>query len=224
MRVPPTQEKVDTDGPQPLTIPSGQRFVDWYNLGDEYGLGRPGEYQISVHYESNGRSYVRPSRNLCDDLWKGRIEHKLGRIQIRAPTQDSDKAALERLVAISEQGYKPGSPFRFLYLFHFGNGKFLEEHADSCYAVYAHYYSAVSPTKILHLPRSPSHAKDAIAHLEAMDAADLPPLLAEVRLFHLIGAHTVAKSKPSQIKPLVETFLKSHPNNPYAHLLKYKKP
>jgi len=217
-----SSEEEDSPGPQPLTIPSGKRFVEWYNLVDHYGLTKPGRYKVNVRFESDGKSFNPSTLQTRSDLWKGKIERKLGALTIVEPTRPVDKAALEALRVNAANAID--SPFHFVYMFSATDisGKFddfLNQHGDSRYAAYARCGNALAA---LHRVQrgTPSYAKAAIENLKAIDASNYPALFAERRLFHLIQAHVAADSKTEQITSLYQRLLADYPHSPFLSLLK----
>jgi len=215
-------EEEDSPGPQPLTIPSGKRLVEWYNLVDHYALTRPGEYKVNVRFESDGKSFNPSTLQTRSDLWKGKIEQKLGALTITEPARPVDKTALKAIRGRATNAID--SPFHFVYVFSAADipdkfDDFLNQHGDSRYAAYARYGNALAA---LHRVQrgTPSYAKAAIGNLEAIDATNYPALFAERRLFHLVQAHVAADSSTEQITSLYQRLLADYPHSPFLSLLK----
>jgi len=212
-----SSDEIDSPGPQPLTIPPGQRYIESYNLVDYYSLTKPGTYRISVRYESDGRSFNPSTLKRREDLWKGELVQSLGAVKIVEPTRPADEAALKAI--LSRATYPQDSPHRFLYLFAAEASDsfdaFVQEHSKSHYAAYARYGNALAA---LHRVSSGtrSYAKEAIANLESIDAAGYPRLFAEQTLLHLIQAHAAADSPPEQINPFLQRFLSTYPHSPFV--------
>ena len=144
--------------------PSGQRFIEWYNLVDHYGLTKRGNYQVIVRFESDGTSFNPATLKTRTDLWKGKIQHKLGKFTILEPSRTADKAALKSLRAGATNAMD--SRYHFVYLFSAADvagrfDDFLKKHGNSRYAVYARYGNALGA---LHRVQSgtPSYANGAL--------------------------------------------------------------
>lgn len=214
----------DSSGPQPLTILPGWRLVEWYNLVDEYLIGEPGEYTARVRYEGDGKSFNAGTLHTRTNLWKGKLEQPLGAFTVNRPASQEDRAALESLVISAKHpdGYEnvdllhPADRPRF--------EQFLSKHGNSRYAIHARYSDALGALRSAKSTLSGKFAQPAIGSLGAIDPKDLPPLLAERRLFHLIQAHELVGSKRQVIDGLIFEFLAAYPQSPYVSVLKESDP
>lgn len=218
--VPAVPHKIDSAGPQPLVLPPGWRLVEWYNLCDEYGIAEPGEYAIAVRYESDGKSFNPGTLKTRDDLWKGKLKQRLGTVKITAPA-GGDQHLLERLNKRSL--WQKDSPFRFVGMWYTEDPDaftemFSRNHARSPYDKSLHYHAALGALRRVR-SGTPSYAKHAVDHLEAIDPTECPLLVAERRLFHMIQARIAAGASAEVVQPLIGQFLDQYPHGSFAFLL-----
>ena len=220
--------ELDSLGPQPITIEPGERLVEIFNLIDEYEIHQAGRYEVTVQYNSDGKSFQfdpAAKKPMPTQFTKCDLKQSLKTINIVEPTRDVDRAAFELLGADSKfMRNRFTSPFRYANAFNEESKRqtLIKEHQDSYYTNYALAHDASYRLTRFEQITSAEFAKKALAQLETIDTSGYPKLFQEFVQFHLIQAHVYAGSNAEKIDLQIKKFRELFPNSPLLTLLKQR--
>lgn len=149
----------------------GQRLVQMINVFDDYPIMEPGTYDISAHFESDG-TYLEHDKTgretFTRTCWGGKLDCRVGQVEVIAPVQRDDQMALEILAAEAGRTIRSESPSRLSMIF-FEEARMkqlLVAAPESRYAMYAKYYLALDELHRHELSHSPQFARSAMERLD----------------------------------------------------------
>ena len=205
------------------TIPAGARLVEVFNVPDQYGMSRPGDYTIVARYACDGtlsRYDTKKREIVTDQIWQGELECKAGTARIVQPTREVDKAGLRILAKKSFWTPQAGtdSEFAFERVF-LDAGKcraLIERCQGSVYTEYALYFDALRALDRFEDTRNPQLARPALALLDAIDSQDRPQLFGELISYHRIQGRLAIGTDKEELGALSRDFLSKYPRSPLA--------
>ena len=182
------QEKGDYGGHKIVTVAPGHRLVRVFSFLDEYRIKEPGDYQVTVRYESNGQVVERDpktSKLVTKKATPCSLKKKLSVVRIVPPTEKIDQDAAGFLIGKGDQpvgrspdiGYSVllrGSSKRTVLIRDYGQSRFADGHR---YHEAARYLTRLKQTPSADL------ATAALAHLEAIQHFWLSQIISGVCSF-----------------------------------------
>ncbi len=204
-------------------IPAGARLVEVFNVPDQYGISRPGDYTIVARYACDGTlsKYDAKKREIVtEQIWQGELESKVGTARILQPIREVDKAGLRILAKKSATTLRTGpeSGFPFERAFH-DAGKcreLIEQCQGSVYTEYARYFEALRALDRFEDTRNPQLARPALALLDAIDSQDRQQLFGELIYYHRIQGRLAIGTDKEELGALSRDFLSKYPRSPLA--------
>ena len=211
--------EIDYAGPEIVTIDPGHRLVSVISLLDEYYVKEPGEYQVTVRYESSGESVQRDKTNALVTLKATpcNLQKKLSGVRIVNSKQKIDQDAAEFL--IGKGGRADGvvgqvTSFSMMMSNRSKQEGLIRDYGESRLADYARYQAAKVSLQRFGQTINADFAKTVLAQLEAIDTSDYPELFQEYVHFRLIEAQRGALSSAKEIDLLIKKFRELYPNSP----------
>ena len=211
--------EIDYAGPETVTIAPGHRLVRAISLLDEYYVKEPGDYQVTVRYESSGQSVQRDataSKLITKKATPCRLKKNLGTIRIVNSKQKIDQDAAGSLIGKSGSVDGLGQVNSFSHMM-FDRSKregLIKDYGESLLTNYARYHDATEKLKRFKQTTAAEFASSALAQLEKIDTSGYPMLFREYVHFRLIEAHQGAASDAKQIDLQIKKFRKLFPNSP----------
>lgn len=204
-------------GTEIVKIPANHQLIQIIDLRYNYAITKPGSYDVTVEFKSNGtyRVWNRLTKSYTLNMgWSGIMDRSVGTLNVEAPRgQDAEALAL-----LLKHGFARDFPEKQYALLYFGMlveegyaDGIIKRYPESLYADIARIHSAVYNLERYGHTHKRDYAAKAVAHLEAIDGRRHSDLLREWIAYALIEAHRRAAG----LDILVEDFRTRYPNSPY---------